>query len=539
MKYPFLKNSLLPSVYSFLLIAGLVASTVSASFASKESKNPDASVSSISGNIWVETDGNATFNGEDGPSGVLIILYDIDTDTIVEGTFSSNGKFEFNDINPGKYYISVDQAAFLPGNVLFSHQSCLGVNDADDMVDNDDNGTDTSPNSVNSSSFNLNDNITIEFIDFCFTYICEDQFGLTAPSCDELSAMDVLCEISGLNGYCNTLPQDSSEGIQPVPLCNGFTLSENISWLSFIASEGVYSMVITPFDCTPGNIGQQGIQVGIYEDCTFEEEAFCSNLCTTDPIVVSSAFLKPGQVYYMYINGCDGDQCSYRIDINGNAFEPSLDPSDVCVFSAGSVQCADIDYCPNSDVTFIGQGLNFTGDFTWSITTISGEVYNGDSIQMTNSSLLTIPFSTEGKYNICLTDVSNGCVDQAWTGEVCREITISSLVDMPMNEDFGEFFVCGEDVSEFSVSALANLDPNGDGDPGWNAPTSEFTLGLNQATVFTAGCSYEQQFTLSAYPPSPIEDVLITVCEDDLPLNYDVLTFFHFFIRWSKYNRIE
>ena len=49
-------------------------------------------------------------------------------------------------------------------------------------------------------------------------------------------------------------------------------------------------------------------------------------------------------------------------------------------FREVAFQCEDVSYCPNADILIQGQGITLTGDFTWSITTISGDPYLGDSI---------------------------------------------------------------------------------------------------------------------------------------------------------------
>lgn len=488
-------------------------------------------LSNLAGNIWIDNDGNSTYEGEPGPNGVLISLIDSGQDTVVAQTTTFDGKYEFLGVPSGTFQLRIDKSAFELGGPLFGQQSCVGVNDANNMVDNDDNGSDTSPNDILCSPFNLtNDDptndISIEYIDFCFTFLCEDQNEIAKRSCAEISTQDIICDINFLNDFCTIMPSDSSDGIQPNPLCDGFNTSENISWFAFAAAEGNYTLSVTPFDCNGGTLGQQGIQVGIYKDCSFSEEVFCSNFCTVNPVNISSGILSPGQVYYMYINGCDGNICNYQININGNATPSTLIPTDVCVFNDGAFECSDISYCLDSDITFQGQGVNFTGNFSWLITTISGDPYVGDTSPTTTDNLLTITIPTEGKYEVCLTEVLNVCSDSTWTGMLCREITTSLSVPVQMDEDFGEVFICDDgDLNTFSVNVFSNDDPNGDGDSGWNAPTPDYIFGLNVGIVYTDGCSYQQEFTISNIPPLPVEDVLISVCEEDLPITIDNLTF--------------
>ena len=494
------------------------------------SESPALVLSNITGNLWVEIDANMTYDGESGPTGVRVLLYDNEEDTIVAESVTTFGKYEFNGIAAGKYYIRIDNSAFDLGGPLSGHQSCVGVNDADNMIDNDDNGSDTTPNDVLSSTFNLTNTdpmntVSIEYVDFCFNFVCEDQNEVTSLSCEQISTLDIICDIRDLDNFCSIMPVDSSAGNQPSPLCDGFSNSENITWFAFIGADELYNIRINPFDCQTGNIGQQGIQVGIYTDCTFSDLVFCSNLCTTNPISISSSILIPGQVYYLYINGCNSTVCNYQIDITGDPNPPSLEPEDICIFSGGTFLCEDLSYCPNSDIIIQGQGVNFNGDYNWSITTLSGDPYLGDPSPITNGNTLILDFLSEGTYEVCLSKVENGCIDQTWSGMLCRTITTTFSIPMPPDEDFGEFFVCEGDIQSFSVNVFASADPNGDGDPGWNAPISPYVLGHNEGTVYIEGCSYEQEFTLTEYPLKPVEDVLVSVCEEDFPIQIDVFTF--------------
>jgi len=490
-------------------------------------------LSDISGNVWIETDGNSMFDGELGPSGVLILLLDSDEDTIVAQSTTVSGKYEFNNVNPGKYYLRLDASAFGIGAPLFGLQSCFGFNDANDMVDDDDNGSDTGIG-VQTTSFTLTDdnpssNTPIEYIDFCFSNLCEEPSPFAVNACDQIDVSDIFCDINALDNFCAVLPSIASNGIQPEPLCDGFNTAENISWFAFVASEGNYSINFTPLECTMVPFGQPGMQVGIYEDCSFTESVFCSD-CSTNTISVGSSLLNPGQVYYVYINGCSGNVCNYRMMINGNATEPSLEPSDICIFFDDDFVCQDVSYCPDADIRFRGRDLPELGDFVWSVTDVSGTPYEGDSLIMTNENELILNFPAEGTYSICLAEVTNGC--QSWTGEVCSQVTTTFSIPMPADEDFGEFFVCENELDEFTINVFAADDPNGDGDFGWNAPFIgvEFMLGLNEAVAYTEGCSYEQQFTLSTYPSNPVPDVLVSICEEDLPaevagLNFSIFTF--------------
>lgn len=529
MKTPYYPKTSTPLTRFYFLTFLMTYSLFLSSSPERLTTTSEVVFSNLSGDIWVETDENNTYNGEPGPSGVLVYLYDSVEDTIVAETVSVSGKYEFNSVPPGKYYLRIDKSAFDFGGALIGLQSCPGAGDANDMVDNDDNGSDTAPFDVLCSPFDLTNadpmsDVAIDYIDFCFYANCDQLNPFALQTCGDIMDTDLFCDMTDLDNFCATMPIDSTPGIQPIPLCDGFSSSENISWLGFIASDGTYDLTITAFDCSVGNLGQQGIQVGLYTDCSFEDLAFCSFICSEGPISISSGFLTPGQVYYMYINGCGGNVCSYEIDVTGTPEMPSLDPEEVCIQTQGGLLCEDLSYCPNSDIIVEARAVDIIGRYHWEITTLSGPPYTGDPVPITETNQLIVNIPTDGEYEVCLNKVENACADQSWSGSLCRRIKIDSTIPMPMDEDFGEAQVCEDDIDLFNVSVFSNQDPNGDGDFGWNAPIPDYMLGLNEGIVYTEGCSYKQQFELSTYAPSPIEDVLVVVCEEDLPITIDVLT---------------
>ena len=105
----------------FLLFFFIFFTTVLVASSEHGPKSSSAILSNIAGSVWVETDGNGTDNGESGPSDVLVILYDNEEDTIVAQTNTLLGKYEFNGISPGKYYMKIDKSAFqlVAGSLAF------------------------------------------------------------------------------------------------------------------------------------------------------------------------------------------------------------------------------------------------------------------------------------------------------------------------------------------------------------------------------------------------------------------------------------
>ncbi len=137
-------------------------------------------------------------------------------------------------------------------------------------------------------------------------------------SCEEVNLEDIICNLKDLDGLAGTMASEDSPGIQPNPLCHDGGVSHNILWHGFIAAEGDYGIQITFENCGGSTTGQEGLQTGIYTDCTFTESVFCNPACSLDPIYISSDILEAGQTYFFFIDGCAGSVCDYTIEVIGN-----------------------------------------------------------------------------------------------------------------------------------------------------------------------------------------------------------------------------
>ncbi|MEM9544765.1 MAG: SdrD B-like domain-containing protein [Bacteroidota bacterium] len=490
----------------------------------------------ITGIIWLEDDGGNFLNdaGELGPSNIFVELIRASDLAKIDDNTTNLGQYEFLGIPPGEYFIQYD----VTGTTLENATPCPGEQDPNDMVDSDDNGPDTAP-IVQSGAFmalsNCDPNTPpeINYVDFCYFISCSEENDFAATACDNIAPIDIICEINTLSTFCNIMPTGNSPGNQPNPtLCPGGGAPHNISWFAFVAYGGNYSVTVTPTGCTGSTTGQEGVQIGLYTDCTFTETIYCNPNCSEAPVTFNSdgsapnqtGPLEEGQVYYFFIDGCSSSVCSYEVSIDGFPQAPDLSPDDMCINDNGTLVCDDASYCPDADVIFEATGINLTVDFTWSITTLNGGPFTGDANPMTEEEMLTLNFENEGLYRVCLDVIDNGC--QVWNQSICRDITIAGIDD----EEFDPETVCMEDLMSFDPSVLEDadavdpMDPNGDGTSGWQGPTSGFTFGTNNFMVTTDdGCMYEQEFELMMHPVSDDGEVDMTICREELPFMIDQL----------------
>ena len=475
----------------------------------------------VFGTIWTENDGNSMYDvGEIGPGGVMLEIFDANSGGKVDETFTNAGDYEFFGLPPGDYYIQYD----VTGTALESATSCPGQNDANDMVDNDDNGNDDAI--VITTVFTLESNCDpnnppqISYIDFCYFFDCNEPNLLAATACADIVDPNIICDISILGTFCNLMPDQDSPGNQPNPLCPDGGAPHNISWFAFVAYGGDYSVTVTPTGCSGSTTGVDGVQIGLYTDCTFTESVYCDPGCNLNPVTFDSDILEEGQTYYFFIDGCSSSVCSYEVVLDGNPIAPNLVPDDVCIDNNGSLECEDATYCPDALVTFVATDFDLTVDFTWSITTVSGTTYSGDPNPMTETEMLELVFPDEGVYEVCLNQVDNGCSAQQWNGNECIQITIEGIDD----EMFDDQIICEEDLMDFDLGVFDPDDPNSDGTSGWQATGTNVDFGTVTGTVTTPeGCIYEQEFELMMHPESEQGLLEMTICKEELPFNVDAI----------------
>ncbi len=468
----------------------------------------------VVGTIWVEGDGNATFDaGEPIKSNVEVRIISSSGGAVAGVSFTNaNGEYMFN-VKPGDYVIVVVPSNFGAGNPLNGLISCVGFVDANIDTDNDDNGDGpmTGPIITTSVQFRCGgepggDGTLNETIDMCFTFDCNSPNEFAAPSCDMVT--DTICDLTILDVGCARMPTPPVVGPFPSPLCNGGGAAHNMSWFAFVAGTGNYNIEIDPFACT--SVGNQaGVQMGIYEDCTFTTSIECMNACINSPFSFSNANLIPGNTYYFWIDGCSGSVCSYNINVTGN-FQVFVLPDPVSVDITSHPPGQTV--CPNTLISVETPGYTgLTVKFTWRIVDPAGNV----SFVQTNTSTLDYTVTMLGTYIIEIFEVRNKCDFSM----VMQTTTIT--VKNPDDEDFGLVTLCPEDLAIYggpTMDASGNTDPNGDGTLGWQNSNFNFMVGNNTTTIMDMGCVYNQKVQIQLFTVNPPEVIDTTLCEGGFPI---------------------
>lgn len=161
--------------------------------------------------VWRDLDGNGRWDsGEPGIRGVNLVLFDSSGRFIAGSLTDDSGHYQFTGLPPGVYFVTVDRFNFAVGQPLEGLVSSPGAPNADNDVDNDDNGQDNAFPVVDGVASTLimlgsgtepdvpvdgdgpNGNQTL---DFGFTQISNPQPGssvsISAPSIDFASVSPV------------------------------------------------------------------------------------------------------------------------------------------------------------------------------------------------------------------------------------------------------------------------------------------------------------------------------------------------------------
>ncbi|MEK7256955.1 MAG: proprotein convertase P-domain-containing protein, partial [Bacteroidota bacterium] len=163
--------------------------------------------------------------------------------------------------------------------------------------------------------------------------------------------------------------------------------------------------------------------------------------CTTDPFELTFNDFKPGEVYYLLLDGCASDICDFEISVTFGSTE-AIEPAGLSLFGAA-------ESCPGSVAEYFVSPGNMAGlNYQWSIEpalgTISG---NGDS-------LVQVAWEQEGIAEVCVF-ADNGC---ATTALYCLSVLVESN---PSSVSIsGDTSVCLHSISAYAANPANCLGAN-------------------------------------------------------------------------------
>jgi len=247
----------------------------------------------------------------------------------------------------------------------------------------------------------------------------------TPPSSDDCDDANVLCSLSEVNGYC-CINTEYSNPTGCSPLCPSGGAPHNTSWWAFVTQGGQVSITISFSNCSVNN---QGVQMGIWGDCNCGESIVCNPACNQTGSFTLSGNLAPCKIYYLFVDGCNGDVCDICLTSSGG-LPPMLPPMgnimglrDVCIGACNTRYTVDV---PGACEPV----------YEWTLD--GNEVGNG-------SGEVTLDFLQEGDFVLCVT----AYIGNPQSGSICDQegpVCITIKVRPASNRTGSTWYLCREDV---------------------------------------------------------------------------------------------
>ena len=453
---------------------------------------------------------------------------------------------------------SPTQACIQPINTSFKAGDCNDNNVAinPDAAEIPGNGIDENCDGVDVLSSHCGQPGTI----FCET--CEESDPIFPSGCKLCDPVALTDGYQSCNPTCRAPCIAITDGSQPSPLCGSIgNEPHNMSWFAFVATAAELSLTIELEDCFAG----QGLEAGIYDSCDFNECAIWTGGCTATGGIYSSNDFNVGQTYYLFVDGCEGDDCLYTISLDGldqlglpeiadltafstsrqemlvyNLDDPAMpDPTGICGIANKVTVCPgeEIQFGvlhqgdPNSPIPGYRPFCNryteiLEGDFIWRTNWMADIEHNPTEDGGGVIPPITLPDSA-GIYEICLEAITFECDPRF--GPVCLEVQVNN--NNPQNfytdndgDGFGAegslFMACNPQAN--AVTGAGDCD---DSNPDINPGATEIpNNGIDEncdgedATTSTLEINGQQ---LQVYP-NPVINVL-HVDYDNSGLSYSIL----------------
>jgi hypothetical protein len=236
----------------------------------------------------------------------------------------------------------------------------------------------------------------------------------TPPSADNCDAANVLCSLDELNGFiCQSVDYSNPTACLGAGTSCPNGVPHNSSWWAFVTNGGFVSITVTFSGCVNG----QGLQIGVVGACDCSGQISCNSNCSFGGSITISGNLVPCKTYYLWVDGCNGDICTFNLSTSGGA-PPKLSnfalsrtsPNPICV------GCCD-------DFKVTPQPGGCEPEYVWTI----------DGCEVTSGSAenVNLCFPEEGTFSVCVQAI----IGLDYWGHFCNEMTKCMSVTVTKKKD--------------------------------------------------------------------------------------------------------
>ncbi|MDA8692782.1 T9SS type A sorting domain-containing protein [Saprospiraceae bacterium] len=362
---------------------------------------------------------------------------------------------------------------------------------------------------------------------------CSNSNGIFCPICEEARPDGCFtCDVNELlDGFesCNPPYQGDVQGPpQPSPLCNGQGVPNNMSWFAFVVGSPTISVEVCPTECIASQ-GSIGIQAGIYEECQGEciaGDGACPN--TLRCINFSLGDLNVGQEYFLFVDGCNGAECTYDITVEGQDAYVLDDIVGVTVDSECS-STLDGGFCSGQTISFnvnhdgatgnfgpSGGPYDLTADlcFEWSFTPelngVTNETYSQLEFDGPTPDFVLPIVDEETMITVCIEDVFGPCDDpcdvaDCISGDCCVTITVLPPAEC-FDSDSCIITNLVVETTPCSADSIYNLNFEFD----FNSPNCNGFTATSNGVILENFAYGQDNYNLGPFNCGDIEELLIT-----------------------------
>ena len=254
----------------------------------------------------------------------------------------------------------------------------------------------------------------------CLLLLVGNSMSAQCPGASSCDASATFCSVSQLNGFTCETPDVVNDYFPHPALCFGVGVPNNIAWWSFVGSGGPLQLSFSTDTslCEPFSFA---IQAGVFEGtCDGSQVWDCHAGCNQDQFTLAGTTV-PGEIYYLWVDGCNAVICTYAITVSGNTGNASLTKPMPRLQVSG-------EFCPCGpyEVCFPGYPNGIDPHLRW---TVDGDVVvaNGGECE---SFMVPSEYTGGESIQVCLTatignpDDPNSICDQDQT---CTTILVSGI----------------------------------------------------------------------------------------------------------------
>jgi gliding motility-associated-like protein len=252
--------------------------------------------------------------------------------------------------------------------------------------------------------------------------------NLTAQ-CNRPNASDnpctapTFCSTAQLGRFCSSTgtPIAGRSFMRPKGFCGSI---ENPQWFKFVAESPALSLRFNANNSLGCN--GNGVQVAIFETTNCSDSAAytiksnCTNAMGGQPVVnVDATGLVAGQIYYLLVDGYQGESCNYTITVNSGTIRLTTDP-----LPTPSVVAGPTAICANAtNVTFSVPKTPNAAEYRFVLTHVTSNVVISDNIR-TDSFFVVPAFAGAGNnYKMCVS-YKDDCGSES--APQCIDISVST-----------------------------------------------------------------------------------------------------------------